>query len=416
MRKHILAILLLMGFGGLYTGFAQTSPMRKVYLGSNESFVGELVGVNPNISYTFRNDDGSIKVIQFEEVVKIEKITSAINESISELPASNASVHLEQDDKLKVIGSVDLYYQYNFNERPLPTSFTESHNAFTLGMANVILTKNFNKVGFNADIAVGPRAEVANGHAGTTLSAIKQLYIFYAPIEQLTFTVGNFSTFVGYELINPGENIHYSTSYLFSNGPFFHNGLKVDYAISESFSLMLGIFNDTDNKLEEVQGKHIGTQIAFTKNSFSVFINYLTGVDVDLPGTTVRGHQIDLTSTKDFGNRFSLGLNVSRKVNQQQDGPDTDWFGTAVYAQFRVKDFLALGIRGEYMNDPDGVIMEENSGSIFSFTFSTNFKHHGFTFIPEFRIDRANDPIFETTDNGLTEVSPAILTALIYSF
>ncbi|MEO1518749.1 MAG: porin [Bacteroidota bacterium] len=412
MKKHILALLLFVGFGGLCS-FAQNGLVRKVYLTNDQSFVGELVGVNPDISYTFRNDDGSTRVIRFGEVVRIEKVLPPIDEATE----SKHSISQDDPNQLTIEGSVDVYYQYNFNGHPLPTSFTEQHNAFTLGMANVILSKNFNNnVGFNADLAVGPRAETANGHPGTTLSAIKQLYIFYAPVEQLTITLGNFSTFVGYELINPAENVHYSTSYLFSNGPFFHTGLKVDYSISNSLSLTLGIFNDTDSKLDETQGKHIGGQIAYTKPSFSVFLNYLTGTDVDIPGSNVTGHQIDLTSTKDFTDRFGMGLNLSRKVNQQQDGPDADWFGAALYARYKLKDAVIFGWRGEYVNDADGIIMDGNSGDIFSFTFSTNLKYHGFTCIPEFRIDRANDPIFQTAENEFTDLSPAFLMALIYAF
>ncbi|MEL6628147.1 MAG: porin [Bacteroidota bacterium] len=412
MGKHLLAILLWMGLGGLGTTYAQNGLLRKVYLTNNESFVGELVGVNPSVSYTFKDPDGRTKVIPFETVVEIEKVLP----SEATIPVSTATDAAEEKDQFQIAGSVDVYYQYNFNEQPLPTSFTEYHDAFTLGMANIILSKKFKKVGFNADLALGPRAEAANGHPGTTLSAIKQLYIFYSPIKSLTFTAGNFSTFVGYELINPGENVHYSTSYLFSNGPFFHTGLKVDYALSESLSLMLGVFNDTDSKFDETQGKHFGTQVTLSRNNFSVFINYLTGIDVDLPGSRVRGHQVDLTASKDFEERFSLGLNVSRKINQREDSPDTDWLGAALYAKYQATEVLTFGLRGEYMNDPDGIILEGNSGDLLSVTFSTNVKYHGFTVIPEFRVDRANDPVFPSGENDFSELSPALLMALIYAF
>ena len=64
------------------------------------------------------------------------------------------------------------------------------------------------------------------------LSAIKQLFITYSPVEKLTFTLGNFGTHVGYEVIDAPANVNYSTSYMFSNGPFYHTGLKADYAIT----------------------------------------------------------------------------------------------------------------------------------------------------------------------------------------
>lgn len=418
MRKRIVAICLLLGVCGLQTTFAQGGLMRKVYLKNDKSFEGELVGVNPDISYTFRDQEGDLIVLDFEEVSKMENPTASENKSTEQNTADNSIIVPEgkEDNKLKIGGSVDIYYQHNLNKQPLPTSFTESHNAFTLGMANIILSKNFNQAGFVADLAVGPRAEVANGYPGTTLSAIKQLYLFYSPFEQLTFTAGNFSTFVGYELINPGDNINYSTSYLFSNGPFYHTGVKMDYSFSESFSWMLGVFNDTDEKIDVTKGKHIGTQLAFIKSNISVFVNYLTGLDGDVPGAEVRGHQFDLTSVANLSNQFSLGLNVSRKINQQQDSPDTDWFGAAIYTNYKVKDFLVFGLRGEYIDDPDGIISGADDGNIYSFTFSTNLKYQGLTLIPEFRIDRSNDPIFQKNENEFSDSSMAMLMALIYAF
>ncbi len=408
----------MIGFFGLQSGFSQSGLMRKVYLKNNETFEGELLGTNPNISYTLRNKNGKIVVFNFEEVSKIEKISdpdvNIIDQSLESEPAIVSKEN--EKSKLEIYGSVDLYYQYHLNEYPYLTSFTEHHNSFTLGMANIIFAKNFGNTGFKADIALGPRAEIANGYPGTTLSAIKQLYIFYAPIKQLTFTAGTFSTFVGYELINPGDNINYSMSYLFSNGPFYHTGLKMDYSFSETFAFMLGVFNDTDEKVDVNKGKHFGTQLAFTKTNFSLFMNYLTGVDDDTPGSKVRGHQVDLTAAADIDNHLGLGLNLSYKKNQHEDSPDTDWYGTAIYVNYKVKNFLIFGLRGEYINDSDAIIFEETAVEIFSFTFSTNFKHHGFTFIPEFRIDHSNKPIFPKKENELTKFSPAFLMALIYSF
>jgi hypothetical protein len=50
--------------------------------------------------------------------------------------------------------------------------------------------------------------------------------------------MGNFSTHVGYELIDSKNNINYTVSYMFSNGPFFHTGVKANYALSDKFGFM----------------------------------------------------------------------------------------------------------------------------------------------------------------------------------
>ncbi len=180
--------------------------------------------------------------------------TAAPEEAKEEEKASEAP--------FEISGYLDGYYLGSFNNAPFPTSFTTENKSFSLGMANIVLSKT-GKVGFVADLAIGPRAEMANGYAGTALSYIKQLYVTYSPSDALTFTMGNFSTHVGYELIDSKSNINYTVSYMFSNGPFFHTGVKANYALSDKFGLMLGVFNDTDTKIDVVSGKHIGGQLSY---------------------------------------------------------------------------------------------------------------------------------------------------------
>ena len=67
--------------------------------------------------------------------------------------------------------------------------------------------------------------------------------VFAGPYHSAT---RNFNTFLWYEVISPVDNFHYSTTYLFSYGPFSHTGLKVDYAMSNDQSLILAIMNPTD--------------------------------------------------------------------------------------------------------------------------------------------------------------------------
>ena len=90
-----------------------------------------------------------------------------------------------------------------------------------------MMSKKIGKVGFMADIGFGPRAEAANNTIyANSIIAIKQLYVTYAPAEFVDITFGNFSTFFGYELIEPQNNFNYSTSLAFQNGPFYHTGIK----------------------------------------------------------------------------------------------------------------------------------------------------------------------------------------------
>jgi len=317
-----------------------------------------------------------------------------------------------------ITGAVDVYYQHSFTGTPPPTSFTELENGFTLGMANVILSKEVGKVGFVADLAVGPRGETANGFAGTTLSAIKQLFITYSPADWLTLTAGNFGTFVGYEVIDATGNINYSTSYLFSNGPFYHTGLKADIAFSDKWGAMLGVFNDTDNKFDFVSGKHLGLQLSYADDAFELYLNYLTGQEVEgqdnLPDVFV--HQVDVVATYQVSDAFGLGFNASRKISDVTEGDSQSWTGAALYANYAFSNLFTLGARGEYMSDPDGLILGVGEGNVVDLTLSGNFHIGPLTFIPEFRIDLASDDIFEDDEGKLQSSLPTFLMAAVYAF
>ena len=82
-----------------------------------------------------------------------------------------------------------------------------------------------------ADLGFGKRAEEFSYNDEATRFAIKQLYLTYAPWENVKFTAGSWATHVGYELVDAHLNRNYSMSYMFSNGPFFHTGVKTDIDI-----------------------------------------------------------------------------------------------------------------------------------------------------------------------------------------
>ena len=99
----------------------------------------------------------------------------------------------------------------------------------------------------------------------------------YSPNDAITFTLGNFGTHVGYEIIDAPGNLNNSTSYMFSNGPFYHTGLKMDLALSDNFGFMVGQYGDTDSKMDLVPGKHIGLQVSYSDDVTGIYLNYIVG-------------------------------------------------------------------------------------------------------------------------------------------
>src|SRR6476469_4884834 len=155
----------------------------------------------------------------------------------------------QQTPAIAVNGSADLYYKYDFGKSRTNnlTSFTNSHNRFELGMASVKLEHKTSKVDLVADLGFGKRAQEFSYNDQGILAAIKQLYISYSPAGWLKLTAGSWATHVGYELVDAYANRNYSMSYMFTNGPFFHTGIKAEATYKKS-GFMLGIANPTDFK------------------------------------------------------------------------------------------------------------------------------------------------------------------------
>lgn len=323
---------------------------------------------------------------------------------------------IESNLGIKVSGFSDVYYQYALKETAYNTSFTEQPNSFTLGMASIKLEKNVNKVGFVADLGWGPRADNANGIIGTSLASIKQLYIAYSPSEKLKITAGNFFTFVGYEVVDAPPNLNYSMSYGFSKGPFFHTGIKTEYTFNDNWAILLGLFDETDKKIDIDGPKNVGAQIAYKKGDFKAYFNYLSGkVSDDSLGLI--NHQLDLTATYQVSPKFGLGLNISDKMYDRNKIGWSDWQTYSFYANYAFNSKYTMALRTEYFVDKDGEALGTPKDNIFSSTLSHNFTIDNLQFIAETRFDFSKQSAFFDNKKGVaTNSLPSLIFAAIYSF
>ncbi|ATL46391.1 hypothetical protein COR50_03940 [Chitinophaga caeni] len=322
---------------------------------------------------------------------------------------------------LKLSGSADVYYKYNFNKNVSDnkTSFTNSHNSFELGMISLKLEHNYKNVGFVADVGFGKRAaEFSYNDAGTSELAIKQLNVSYAPADFLKFTIGSWTTHVGYELVDAYLNRNYSMSYMFSYGPFFHTGVKADLSLGSNFSAMLGVFDPTDFKSASFTNKkYIGAQLAFIKEASPVkaYLNYIGGEDT----FNVRNDQLDAVITYTVNTKFNIGYNGT--YSTYSDAGSGNWYGSALYFNYDPTEHFGLTLRTEYFSDKDNLKVftstEElaNGGDVWSFTLSGNYKVGGLTIIPEVRLDHASEMIFTKGDSPKSNTAN-VLVAAVYHF
>ena len=301
------------------------------------------------------------------------------------------SAQAQEEPTFSVTGSVDSYYRSS--EYAPGTSFANL-NGFSLGMANIVLSYEGEKHGFVADLVYGPRGADAVFNSTGSSNIVNQLYVYYNVSDSFTLTLGNFNTFLGYEVISPVGNFNYSTSYMFSNGPFSHTGLKADIALSDDVSLMLGVLNSTDYTESQPVGDDymFGAQLGL----YGQYINFLSG---GLSNVS----QIDFTGGVDISDSFFLGVNAT---SYEDDGGE--WSGVALYPQLTLSDSFALGLRGESFDIKD-------SNTFTSFTITGSINSGNLTIKPEIRIDSADEKVSTWSADGDDSLSSFVLAA-IYSF
>jgi len=325
----------------------------------------------------------------------------------------------KEEPKFTISGTADVYFRQNLNldntivtmdgegesiYTPVaPVSSFANLGGFSLGMANIIGTYEGEKSGVVVDLVFGPRG--SDAVFGSPLysnsgSIINQLYAYWNASDAVTFTIGNFNTFLGYEVISPTANFNYSTSYMFSYGPFSHTGLKADFALNDDFSAMLAILNPTDiTEFNPSDDYLFGAQLGYK----GVYLNALIGEDYT---------QIDLTAGWDITDAYYLGINAT----DASYGTDDGFYGVALYNQFSLSETFALGARIEYFNDKQGGILgfpgEVNALDV---TLSANISVGNLTFIPEIRLDNGSEEIFGDISETSKSLSSFVLAAT-YAF
>ncbi|MEP7258962.1 MAG: outer membrane beta-barrel protein, partial [Flavitalea sp.] len=298
-----------------------------------------------------------------------------------------------------ITGNIDAYYRYNFNNPKSlsynsSTSFTRSSNSFELGMASLKADHSFGKVSATVDLGFGARSEEFAYNDANTRLAVKQAFISYAPSSKIKFTIGSWATHVGYEMVDAYLNRNYSMSYMFTNGPFTHTGVKADISLGGKNAIMVGISNPTDYRTAPGMPKSfIGQYSTESKDDkLKLFLNFVGGKQNDFKKVALG----DVVATYTINSTFSVGFNgtfQSLKIDPDSNGifNKASWWGAAVYLNLDPVSWFGITLRNEYINDKDEYI---GLKSVFAPTLSANFKIDNLTIIPEVRFDDASNYVF----------------------
>jgi hypothetical protein len=353
-------------------------------------------------------------------------------------------------DELSISGSIDTYFHKSFNrQQDGPATSFANLQGFSLGMINLIASYTSSRSGFVADLVVGPRGSDAvfratyqNAQGNGSSHLINQMFAYYQISNKIRLSIGQFNTFLGYETITPAKNVHYSTSYLFTYGPFNHTGIWSEIDLSNGWNAKLAVMNPTDyTEFNPFDSYTFGGQLGYVCTCGSFYLNATYGdadgklEAADSVGTRSEGNtlQLDFTGSWNLTEKYTIGLGTSLRTaeagqvktisgTEHSETTSHGYYGAALYNQYAVREGLKLALRAEYFSESRGGVgaigqydKDENAW-IYEITFSANIVSNGFKFIPEIRIDGASSKIYSrASDGSATNSLASINLAVVYT-
>ena len=360
--------------------------------------------------------------------------------------------------KFTFSGYMDTYYFGNFNSPPDQLNigvlggaraFDQRAGQFGVGLIQAKATYTSDKVDAVFDLTWGSFADLGNygnvfslnpGAATSTALAIKQAYITLKATPKLTFTAGQFGTHIGYEVIDAPVNYNYSLSNLFNNGPFYHIGLKAQYAFSDRVYLMAGLVNNVDRVYDNNHAKGFIAQLFVSPaKGWNVYLNTAISNEADKKSngkdSTGMYSIYDLTTTYQITDKFMLGLNAVtgwqtggyQETNNPYGtatytGKSTNWGGIALYTNYAFTGTFGMGARYDIFDNTGGaraLVAADGTGvTVNSITITGNITcGDGHVLLkPEFRLDSYSKNKFLDSDSKLTKSQATLGMAAIFKF
>ncbi len=316
-------------------------------------------------------------------------------------------------------GWVEAYYAFNFNNPENGITdlrgFDNRHHSFNL--SNVAIDAHWDYEGANGRItlqwgstpATYYLAETNGRVAGTGVGAqsielwqyVQQAYAGYRfdVGGGLNVQAGLFLSPIGAEGMSVKDNWFYSRSNLFYGFPFYHTGVRVAYAASDSLTLHGWLINGWNTVLDNNREKSVLATASLKLGSLSANLSYLGGVERSegAPEGEPWRHLLDLNGTFTPTDVLALQAQLTGGFEPNDFGTSA-YFATALAVRVAPSDWLALSARGDVFYEKVAEDDDGRASAIFwpvewvsSATLSVELKPHAQTsFRIEYRHDQAS--------------------------
>jgi hypothetical protein len=279
----------------------------------------------------------------------------------------------QDTSKIAFSGFVDAYYSRNVaqpsSRMNLLRNFDIAENQFVLSLAELVVQKKAEPVGFRLDLDFGTANDVVHGIAPyggasySSLTNVQQAYLSaLVPIGSgLTIDAGIFVTHMGYEVIESPDNWNYSRSLLFAWAvPYYHTGVRLLYPLASNVTMGVYVVNGWNSFTDNNAEKSLGLSLNYAPGpSTAIILNVIDGFEQPAGADIGKKTVFDFIVTQQVSEAFAVTLNADygdERLAGTAGSPTVlpTWKGVAVYGRCALGSSSAIALRGEIFDDPAG--------------------------------------------------------------
>jgi len=273
-----------------------------------------------------------------------------------------------------------------------------------------------------------------SGEAETHIE-IDNLIVNWTPpgASTLTLSFGRFDAPIGYERDDEPLTLIPTTSFNFELArPVKFTGLMARYTLTPHVQLIGLVANGWNAEVDNNSGKTGGLKVlVFPASGVAVGAAALYGPEEDATNgaqRTLLSADATLQPTPRFVFQFE-----GNRGSQRDAGANVTWTGAVVTAFWRATRSVGVSVRGEMLDDADGVttgtpqtlksltispwyFYREAQEGVFSNVEFTTFRLPAFSLRPALRFDRSDQPFFEDKNGGLRRSNLTARVELVYLF
>lgn len=348
-----------------------------------------------------------------------------------------------KQNPIQTNGYLDVYYEHNFARSGTgPTldgrGLDIANNDTTLSFAELDFSKAVaarDPLGFTLMLYTGKGPDLINlAEPGgkSKYKLFRQAYVTYQTSGKspVTFDLGKFDTWIGYEGIDNRYQDQYSRSFNWTySETTYETGLRASAKLSSKLNGALYVVQGWNEVEDANNGKSWGVTLNYAPDANSSYviqnhsgtegsthandIGSYGGIGFANPGTS-HVDLVDFIASRQVTPKTRVAFNVDY-ANSNKDPNKGKWNGEVLYVRRQLSAPNAASLRLDRFEDSDGL---RTGAAVKLYSATTGFDH---TFTPnltarlEARYDISNNPFFVAT-SGLENNRTTFTVAAIAKF